>query len=141
MSTEDNKAIYRRFIEEVINGHNPERLEAFLTPDFIEHAPGVPSGLAGARQFTAAYFRAFPDLHLAIDDLIAEGDWVVARLTATGTHRGVFRGVAPTGKRVTITSFDAWRVQDGKCAEHWSQVDLLGILQQLGVTSVPGYAR
>jgi steroid delta-isomerase-like uncharacterized protein len=140
MSTDENKALYRRFIEEVINRHDLDRLEAFLTPDIIEHTPGMPSGVAGARQFTAAYFTAFPDLQLSIDDLIAEGDRGVARLTATGTHRGVFLGILLTGKRVTIASLDAWRVQDGKCAEHWSQVDMLGLLQQLGVTAVPEQA-
>jgi predicted ester cyclase len=72
MSTDENKALYRRFIEEVINRHNLDRLEAFLRPDIIEHAPGMPSGVAGARQLTAAYFTAFPDLHLAIDDLITD---------------------------------------------------------------------
>jgi predicted ester cyclase len=106
MSTDENKALYRRFIEEVINGHNLDRLEAFLRPDIIEHTPGMSSGLAGARQFTVAYFTAFPDLQLAIDDLIAEGDKVVARLTGTGTHRGVFLSISPTGKRVTIASFN-----------------------------------
>jgi predicted ester cyclase len=140
MSTEEHKPIHRRFIEEVMNPHNVGRLEEILRSNLIEHAPSVPSGTAGARQVTAAYFTAFPDLHLAMDELIAEGDEVVAHLTATGTHQGVFHGIPLTGKQVPISSLDAWRVQDGKDAELWSQVDSFGILHQLGVMPAPGQA-
>jgi predicted ester cyclase len=102
MSADAHKDLYRRFIEEVVNSHNLNRLEAFLRSDVIEHGPGVPSGVGSARQYTAAYFVVFPDLHVSIDDLIAEGDMVVARLTATATDHGVFNGIPPTGKRCFV---------------------------------------
>jgi predicted ester cyclase len=71
-------------------------------------------------------------MHVTIDDLVAEGDKVAARYKWTGTHQGIFNGIPPTGKRVTITGLDLWRLRDGKCVEHWNQEDNLGLLQQLG---------
>ena len=79
------------------------------------------------------FFSAFPDLHSTIDQLIAEGDIVAGRMTTTGTHRGEFMGIPPTGKRVTFSEIHIVRIADGKAVEHWGNSDDLGMMQQLGV--------
>ena len=83
---------------------------------------------------------AFPDLHFTVEDLIAEGDKVVARLTASGAQQGVFMGISPTGKRTTVTAIDIIRIAGGKFVEHWLEMDTLGLLHQLGVVPAPGQA-
>lgn len=88
-----------------------------------------------------AFRTAFPDLQLTIADEIAAGDKVVQRLTATGTHRGPFMGIPPTGKRVTMSSIEIMRVAGGRIAEHWDEFDVAGVLQQLGVALEPGVPR
>jgi predicted ester cyclase len=99
MSTEEHKPIHRRSVEEVMNRHNVDRIEEVLRSNRIEHAPSVPSGMAGTRQLTAAYFTTLPDLYFAMDDLIAKGAKVVAHLAATGGHRGASRALHPPGRR------------------------------------------
>jgi predicted ester cyclase len=99
MSTEEHKPIHWRCIKEVMNRHHVDRIEEVLRSNYIAYAPSVLSGVAGACQLTAAPFTAFPDLHLAMDDLMAEGDQVVVHLTATGTHQGGFHGLPPTGQQ------------------------------------------
>ncbi len=141
MSAEENKAVYRRFVEEVLNGGQLDRLGEFLAPDVIEPPLIGGSGLETSRQFIAGYRAAFPDLRNTIEDLVAEGDRVVARLTITGTHQGEFLGIPATGKPIRIEAFDMWRLAGGKCAEHWVQGDLLGLMQQLGVAAAPGQGQ
>ena len=126
MADDEIETRYCRYVEEVLNHHHLDRLAAYLTPDVVMHAPGVPAGLAGARQLVAGYLRAFPDLHLCIDTLLA-------RLTATGTHTGPFLGLAPTGQRVSVCAFEGWRLRDGRCAEHCLQLDTGDLLRQLGL--------
>ncbi len=130
---EENKALLRRVIDEVFNQHNLDAADQYYPGDYLQHNSHVPPGLAGFKQFFTMHFAAFPDLHATIEDLIAEGDKVAARLTWRGTHKGEFEGVAPTGKQITFTTMEFFRVGDGKLAEHWDEVDLLGMLQQIGV--------
>jgi steroid delta-isomerase-like uncharacterized protein len=140
MSTEQNKALMRRFYEEVFNKKNLAGVDAFVDPQIIEHnlPPGLSAGIEGTRQFIGMYLAAFPDLHLTTEDLIAEGDKVTARLIYRGTHRGELIGIPPTGKQVTVTGIQIVRVADGKIAENWVEFDALGILQQLGVIPAMG---
>jgi len=84
------------------------------------------------------YLTAFPDLHFTVEDFIAEGDKVVARLTVRGTQQGIFMGIPPTGKHATVTAIDINRMAGGKSVEHWLNMDTLGLLQQLGVIPAPG---
>ena len=136
MSTEENnKALVRRFYEEVFNKKNLAGLNAFVDSQIIEHAlpPGLPAGSEGTRQFIGMYLTAFPDLHLAAEDMIAEGDEVAARFTMRGIHRGEFMGIPSTGKQVTMTGIQIVRIADGRIAENWVNLDALGMLQQLGV--------
>ena len=140
MSTEQNKALVRRFYDEVFNKKNLAVSDDFLAPHIIEHSlpPGLPSGSEGSRQFIGMYLTAFPDLHLTAEDMIAEGDEVAARFTMRGTHKGEFMGIPSTGKQVTMTGIQIVRVADGRIAENWVNLDALGLLQQLGVIPTMG---
>ncbi|MBV9171031.1 MAG: ester cyclase [Chloroflexi bacterium] len=139
MSTEDNKAVFRRWCE-VISQNRLDRVEEIIASDEVDHAlpPGVPPGLDGLKQIFTLLHTAFPDLQIEIEDLIAEGDKVVGRVTARGTHEGEFMGIAPTGKRVSFTAIDIVRIAGGQIAERWSQADNLALLQQLGPVPAPG---
>jgi predicted ester cyclase len=140
MSTEENKAIYRRFMEVIVNNKQLNRVEECIAADMVEHTPGLSSGAAGLRQDFEGFFSAFPDMRVIIEDLLAEGDKVAARYSWIGTHQGVFNDIPPTGKQVTVMGLDLWRLHDGKCIEHWNQESNLGLLQQLGVIPLPGQA-
>jgi steroid delta-isomerase-like uncharacterized protein len=137
--TEDNKALNRRFVEEVINQGNTDAIDELIDPGVVDHAapPGFPTGREGAKQFAAMMRSAFPDLYLTIEDMISEGDKVVMRSTWSGTHEGEFMGIPATGRRVTVSAIDISRVADGKMVEHWEQSDALGLMQQLGVVPPP----
>ena len=139
MSTEDNKALFRRWCE-VISQNRLDRVEEIIAPDEVDHAlpPGIPSGLEGVKQLFKLLHTAFPDLQIEIEDLIAEGDEVVGRVTARGTHEGEFMGIAPTGKPVSFNAIDVVRIARGKIVERWSQADNLALLRQLGAVPAPG---
>ena len=143
MSTETNKASVRRFYDEVFNKKNKTVIEEFVAPNQVDHAapPGTPGGLAGAKQTITMYLTAFPDLHFTVEDIIAEGDKVVARLTVHGTQQGAFMGFPPTGKQAVSTAIDINRIVGGKSVEHWLEMDTLGLLRQLGAVPTPGQAR
>jgi steroid delta-isomerase-like uncharacterized protein len=144
MSTEQNKALVRQMVEEVFNRGNISLADKFLAPDFVEHEqlpPGVPSGREGVKQLTAMFRSVFPDFKATIDDMIAEGDKVVIRQTWTGTQKGEFMGIPPTGKRVSFGVIDIIRIADGKFVEHWGQMDSMGMMQQLGAIPAPGQVR
>jgi steroid delta-isomerase-like uncharacterized protein len=140
MSTEDNKAVVRRFYEEVMNQKNRAVLDQVFDLNVVDHfaPPGTPGGLEGARQTLGMFLSAFPDLHFTVEDLIAEGDKVVARATLSGTQQGTFMGIPATGKHVTIRGIEINRFEGGKSVEHWVEMDTLGLMQQLGVIPPPG---
>jgi predicted ester cyclase len=101
MSTEDSKALVRRFYKEVVNQKNTAAIDEFADPHIVDHAapPGVAGGLEGVQQTITMYLAAFPDLHFTVEDMIAEGDKVVARFTARGTHQGAFMGTPQPASR------------------------------------------
>lgn len=141
MSTEQNKAIVRRTIEEGWNQGNTAVFDELFAANYAGHDMSRPvQGLAGFKQFYATYHSAFPDTHLAIEDLIAEGDKVVTRWMGTGTNKGSLMGISPSGKRVTITGTIITRLAGGKVAEEWYNYDLLGMLQQIGAVPALGQA-
>ena len=142
MSVEENKAVVRRFVEEVQSQGRLEAIDELLAPTFVNHSapPGLPPTLEGARQLMALFRAAFPDGVMAIEDMLAEGNTVVTRKTFHGTHQGEFMGIPPTGRRVATQIIDIVRVVDGRVVEHWNAVDNLGMLQQLGVIPGPGQA-
>jgi predicted ester cyclase len=140
MSTEDNKAVARRFYEEVFNQKKTAAIDEFFAPTIVDHAapPGTPGGIEGQHQLIGMYLTAFPDMHLTVEDMIAEGDKVVTRLTSRGSHQGEFMNIPPTGKQVTVTVIDMLRIAGGKFVEHWLEMDTLGLLQQLGAVPSMG---
>jgi predicted ester cyclase len=137
MSTEDNKAIVRRFCDEAMNKKNLVAIDEFVDPNVIDH-PGLPCGIEGVKQLFSMTLTAFPDLHLTLEDEIAVRDKVVSCLTWRGSQQGKFMGIPPTSKHVTITSIDIARLANGKVVEHWNVVDNLGRMQQLGVIPTQG---
>ena len=142
MSVEENKAVMRRFYEEISKG-NLAVVDELVAADLIEHSPFVP-GQAPGRQGALALFTmiraAFPDLRFTVEDMVAEGDKVVARGTMSGTHKGEFMGIAPSGKQMTVDIIEILRITGGKMVEHWNVVDSLGMMQQLGAVPEPGQA-
>jgi len=140
MSTEGNKALVRRWREEVFNQKNLAAFDECFDANAIVHGlpPGTPGGLEGIKHFIDTYLAAFPDLHCTIEDMIAEKDRVVYRFTSTGTQQKGFMGIPPTGKRVTFTGIDIMRIVGGEIVEYWHETDSLGVLLQLGV--IPGQA-
>jgi steroid delta-isomerase-like uncharacterized protein len=142
MSTDDNKALVRRYLEQSMNEGNAAAMDELTSADYVGHMSGVPPfDRATHKQLLATFRAAFPDQRVTIEDLIAEGDKVVNRTTFSGTHQGEFQGIAPTGKRITITSISVSRITNGKVVEDWTVLDMLGMLQQLGVVPTPGQAR
>ena len=138
MSTDDNKALVQRFFEEVINQKNLAVLDQFVSPDAVNHT--VPSGLPqGLSQFLSLHLTAFPDVQATVEDLLADGDKVVALVSYRGTHQGAFRAISPTGKPITVMGINIFRIVNGKMVEHWGLADRLGALQQLGVVPPPGW--
>ena len=142
MSTEENKAVFRRLIEESNKGKEAAMaaLEELYAPDYVYHMGGFGDmDLAAWKQMALAWLTAFPDSHTTLEDLIAEGDKVVARCTMRATHRGEFMGIPPTGKQVSFTGIEIDRIKDGKFVESWFNEDDLGLLQQLG--AIPQMAQ
>jgi predicted ester cyclase len=136
MLTDDNKALVQKFYEEIVNQKNLTALGQFVAPNAVNHT--VPSGFPqGPSQFLGLHFNAFPDLKVTVEDLLADGDKVVARVSILGTHQGALRAVSPTGKPFTGMAINIFRIVNGKIVEHWGLADRLGALQQLGVVTVP----
>jgi steroid delta-isomerase-like uncharacterized protein len=133
---EENKALVRRYYQEVLTGRDRDLLARLLDPSFVSHVSGGPDAAAGAyAAAVAATHAAFPDLVVTVHDQVAEADTVVTRWSATGTHGGDFAGVPATGRLVTVTGIHIHRVRHGRLIEHWEELDLLGVLRQLGVPS------
>ena len=128
MSTEANKAIVRRHAE-ALNDHDVSALDEIWDPELVWH--GKLKGLEPMKELIEKSFDAFPDFRATIDDEIAEGDRVVLRFTVYGTHEGEFHGIPPTGKQVTWTGINIYRLEDGKIVERWVCEDGLSLMEQL----------
>jgi steroid delta-isomerase-like uncharacterized protein len=137
--SEQNKALVRMLMEEDISRGDVGVAERIIHPDFYDHTnpPGMQHGLAGHNAIVALFRAAFPDQWWQIEDLIAEGDRVVARTTMRGTHKGDFFGIPATGREVTLTGVHVLRIADGRIAEHWGNNDDLGLMRQIGAIPDP----
>jgi steroid delta-isomerase-like uncharacterized protein len=136
MSTEENKAVARRVLDEMFNKGNLDVADELLAPDYVDHDPAMPEdihGPEGFKQYVSGYRSAFSDLHLEFEDQIAEGDKVVTRWTGTGTHDGELSGIPPTGKRVTLPGMEIVRISGGKLVEGWEGYDTMNLMRQLDV--------
>jgi predicted ester cyclase len=140
MSIEENKAVVQRFFEELLSTDNFSVADEILAPDFRFYFAGSPDpmDLQSYKEFLVMRRAAFPDRHFTVEEMVAEGDKVSARFTMRGTHEGEMRGIAPTGKAVTMTGIDIIRLREGQMVEDRVEVDQLGMMQQLGVFSAPG---
>ena len=137
MTTEDNKALVRRFIDEIFLEGKPEAVDELLADDFVPHNWGKTG--AGKSAMTDAIKRAsagLSDAQMTIEDVIAEGDKVAVRLTSHAVQTGPFMGLPPSGKPYTIEEIHIFRIKDGKVTEHWHQGDFMGMMTQLG--AMPG---
>jgi len=139
MPSDENKALVRRVVDEVWNRQNLAAIDELFAADLVDHGlpPGVPPTREGVKQFAAAFWRAFPDGRMNVEDQIAERDLVVTRWTARATHLGELMGIPPTGRQVVVSGINVDRVAGGMIVEAWSQFDQVGMLRQLGAMPAP----
>ena len=138
MSTDENKRLVRRFYEDVVSTGDVGQLTRYVSPDYVEvddearHA----IGLEGMMAHILGVHRTYSGFHLAVGQQIAEGEWVVTRVTASGTHAGVWLGMKPTGKQIRISGVNIDRVVDGRIVEHGGAANLLGPLLEIGAIKI-----
>jgi steroid delta-isomerase-like uncharacterized protein len=139
-TSDANKKVMQRFYDEVVNAGNLDLIDELLTDDFVEHEafPGIAPDRAGVKQFFGLFKQAFPDGTFTVEDVVAEGERVVARVTIRGTQQGEFMGVPPTGKQIEIQAIDIVQFRDGVATAHWGVSDTAGMLMQLGALPAPG---
>jgi steroid delta-isomerase-like uncharacterized protein len=137
MSEEENKRTTRTFIDDAWNGGRFDEAREHIAPDFVNHTPFGDETCDAFVARIKAFREAFPDLQMTVDDMLADGDCVITRWTARGTHRGTFRGIAPTGRAIIVTGIAIDCLVADQRVEGWALLDMLGLLQQLGATVQP----
>ena len=137
-TTKANLEVVSRFIEEFKNKANQEIVDELMSPDFVHHLtePRLPKGREAIKLLGQSIVAGFPDVHASVQDLLADGDKVIERTQTSATHTGEFNGIPPTGRQVGWTEMHIYRLEGGKIVEMWSEIDLLGLLVQLG--AIPG---
>ncbi|MBI2304513.1 MAG: ester cyclase [Chloroflexi bacterium] len=141
MTREEIKVLVGRFYEDVINKRELAVADEIFALNWVGYDPTSPnplSGPEGVKREMTMYLSAFPDLRFTVEDLIAAGDKAVVRVTVRGTHKGELMGILPTFKECVVTGIDIHRLYGDRIVETWSNWDALGLLQQLGVVSLPG---
>ncbi|MTD55572.1 ester cyclase [Amycolatopsis pithecellobii] len=123
---------------EMTNTHNPDLVDRFIAEDYLNHNDFVGDGREANRQFWTGFFAGVPDVRVTMEDLVVSGDRVVGRFTYRGTHTGELVGIPASGKPVEMRSIDIWRVQHGMFAEHWDELNLLQLFQQVGALPMLG---
>jgi steroid delta-isomerase-like uncharacterized protein len=142
MDLDGNKQIARRFIQEVFVEADPNAVDELGTDDFTPHSWGeMPPGRDSLKAAQQRVSQGLSDVSMTVEDVIAEGDKVVVRLTAHGRHDGEFMGMPASGREYTISEIHILRIADGKVAEHWRDADMLGMMQQLGALPAPTGSR
>jgi steroid delta-isomerase-like uncharacterized protein len=139
--SDQNKALSRRVVEEGYDKGNMTAIGELFAANHVNHSapPGIPAGVEGIKAFVGMYRTAFPDLRNTVSLQVAEGDKVVTHWSATGTNKGSFMGMPPTGKSATITGTTIDRIAGGKIVETWTTFDQVQMMQQLGVIPAPGH--
>jgi predicted ester cyclase len=127
------RALVERLHAALLESRDPAVVDEFFAPDFVSHnnPPGFPPGVEGVKRFFATFRDAFPDVEVDIDELLVDGDRAAVATTFTGTHEGELMGMAPTGRRVSVTGIDVVRVAGGKIVEHRGLTDIVGLMRQL----------
>ncbi len=139
MSAEENRASLERAVGHFNDPENRLRYLDLYAPDAVLHGyQGVEPGLPSIRRFYEAFWAAFPDARLTIEDVLTEGDRLACRFTVRATHRGELMGIPATGRPVELPGITILRFREGRCVERWSQAEFLGLLQQLGAVRAPG---
>ena len=141
MSAEKNKAIVQRYHDELFNKGNLTVADEVFDPKYLNTAfenLGLPRGPEGFKQYVSMIRTGFPDFHVDLEDQVAEGDKEVHRLIARGTHKGKFMDIAPTNKKVEVSAIVIDHFSEGKVMKTWAEIDMLGMMQQLGVVPSPG---
>jgi steroid delta-isomerase-like uncharacterized protein len=140
--SEENKALARRYLEEIWDKGNVDLIDELFTTDFVRHGPpaveGEVRGPESFKDLVSTYHAGLPDFRVTIDDMIAEGDSVVTRWTVRGTHQGELMGSAPTGNQVTFTGYLFDRIAGGKIEEEWVDYDTLYVMQEIGAVPQQG---
>jgi steroid delta-isomerase-like uncharacterized protein len=134
--TTANKQLVATFIQELFTEGDLSAVDRHLDPELINHDPpfpGAPDGPEGIRAAAAMFREALPDWHSEVEELIAEGDFVVERFTASGTHRGELMGSPPTGRVLTLRGIQMFRIENNRIVERWGRLDEMGLLRQLGL--------
>jgi steroid delta-isomerase-like uncharacterized protein len=131
-TTTTPEALADLFVE-MTNTHNPDLVDRFVAADYVNHNDFVADGREANRQFWAAFFTGLPDVRVTMEDLLVSGDRVVGRFIYRGTHTGDLLGIPASGKPVEMRSIDIWRVRDGVFVEHWDELNLMQLFQQIGV--------
>jgi predicted ester cyclase len=139
MSEEDNKALVRRYFEAIDATSDENMLDEFLSPDFVDHnpSPGCTPDVEGMKAAYRMFMHGSPGTH-TIEDMVAEGDKVVVRVTGRGTHSGELFGIPASGRDFTATGIAILRIENGSIVEHWSEVDMMGAMIQIGAIEPPG---
>lgn len=135
----ENQEVVARFIEEFKNKANHDIVDELLAPDFVHHLadPRLPPGRDAIKLLGQSIAAGFPVVQATVEELLADGDFVIERTTARATNTGEFNGIPATGNPVTWTEIHIYRMKDGKIVEQWSEIDLLGLLTQLGAIPAP----
>ncbi len=139
MTTDTGKTVVTEFIDALFTKGDLGAVDRLLAPDFVDHDPpfGASGDREGMRAAASTFRTAFPDWHSDLELLVAEGDLVVERFTARGTHRGEIMGVPATGREISLAGINIFRVRDGRITERWGRLDDLGFLHQLGLAPSP----
>ncbi len=134
MSIAENKILIEKYIDEIWNKGNMNIIDELTSPGYVRYVtlPDMTLNQEGQKKRIAAFRKAFPDVHVTIEDLVAEGEKVTVRVSIRGTHQHQFQDIAPTGKAILITAIDIIRIADGRIAEHWGITDQQSLLQQIG---------
>jgi steroid delta-isomerase-like uncharacterized protein len=133
-----NKAVVRRFVDEIFVERRRDAVAELLTEDFVPHTWGIPAGRDGLIDAMERVGAGLSDVRMTINELVAEGDLVAVRLTSSAVQSGPFMGMPPSGRRYEIGEMHLFRIRDGRVSEHWHLADLLGMMRQLGAMPSPG---
>ena len=142
MSPEERKHLVRTFYTEVASSEDPANLEAYVSPDYVDHnAPDGERGPNAVRKHVTGLRTTFPDFRIRVLQILREGEFVITRVEGEGTHLGAWMGIAPSNRKIRLKGINIDRVRGGKIVEHWGEADTVGMLLQMGVNPFAGRSQ